>query len=245
MGNPIFTYQQSLPNLAGKKVTLSFAPSSQADADTIVSFLPKPHADGTPIQPSELPTSLPAYLIHVTAQLKVEGQVVASGGKYTLGQELVGEGGFTQNGLDGWDISPDGTLVAGQASAIGLNLQGMSAGQLQTLKTRMEQTKAKLQASDVTGLTGDLITGDLLTANVWGYFTSVDNLGKLGQGQANTIDLPGLAVGSKMSSLPDRLKKNGHQRFVRLETEVSTRDLGNRRSNPFRVLRDCFWNAYC
>ncbi len=195
LGSPILSFQQSLPNLAGKKVTLSFVPASQADADTIASYLPKPHADGSPIQPSELPASLPGYLIKVTAQLKVEGQIVAQGGTFTLGQELAGEGGFTQNGLDGWDLSADATLVAGQASAIGLNLQGMSASQFQTLKTRMEQTKAKLQASDITGLTGDQITGDLLTANVWGYFGAVDSLGKLSQNQANTIDLPGLSYG--------------------------------------------------
>ncbi|MDP2830235.1 MAG: transglutaminase domain-containing protein, partial [Sulfuricellaceae bacterium] len=191
----VFSFQQSLPNLAGKKVTLSFVPASQADADTIASFLPKPHADGTPIQPGELPTSLPAYLIHVTAQLKVEGEIVAQGGHFTLGQELVGEGGFTLNGLDGWDVSPDSTLVAGQASAIGLNLQGVSASQFKTLKVRMEQTKTKLQANDVSGLTGDLITGDLLTANVWGYFGAVDSLGRLSQSTANTIDLPGLSYG--------------------------------------------------
>ena len=195
MDTPILSFQQSLPNLAGKKVTLSFVPASQADADTIASYLPRPHADGSPIQPSELPASLPGYLIKVTAQLKVEGEIVAQGGTFTLGQELVGEGGFTQNGLDGWDLSPDATLVAGQASAIGLNLQGMSASQFQTLKTRMEQTKAKLQASDLAGLTGDQITGDLLTANVWGYFGAVDGLGKLGQDQANMVELSGLSYG--------------------------------------------------
>lgn len=32
--------------------------------------LPKPHADGTPIQPSELPSSLPGYLICLIPLIK-------------------------------------------------------------------------------------------------------------------------------------------------------------------------------
>jgi len=45
--------------LRGRKITLSFSPASQADQNTINSFLPQPHADGSPIRPSELPQSLP------------------------------------------------------------------------------------------------------------------------------------------------------------------------------------------
>jgi hypothetical protein len=58
-------YSASLPSLARKKITLAFVPATQADADTIASYLPKPHADGSAIQPSELPRSLPGYLIQV------------------------------------------------------------------------------------------------------------------------------------------------------------------------------------
>lgn len=131
----------------------------------------------------------------MTAQLKVEGQVVASGGTYTLGQELVGEGGFTQYDFSGWDLSTDGTIVSGQTSALGLSLQGISASQLSILKARLEQTKAKLDVKDVTGLTGDLIAGDILTATVWSYFASVETYGSVAKRQANMIDLPALSYG--------------------------------------------------
>ena len=49
MDSPTLTLTDSLPRLAGKKITLSFAPATQADADLIASYLPKPHADGSPI----------------------------------------------------------------------------------------------------------------------------------------------------------------------------------------------------
>jgi transglutaminase-like putative cysteine protease len=50
LDNPVFRYIQSLPNLAGKKITLSFAPATQADENLMTSYLPAPHADGTPVQ---------------------------------------------------------------------------------------------------------------------------------------------------------------------------------------------------
>ena len=102
-GNPIFSYQESLPNLAGKKISLTYVPATQADADLIASYLPTPHADGSPIQASEFPATLPGYLIHVVPQLTVEGLVVATGGVFTMGTQLLGQGGFTHFDFSGWD----------------------------------------------------------------------------------------------------------------------------------------------
>ncbi len=76
---------KSLPELAGKKITLSYSPATQADEDVINSYLPAPHPDGTPIDPSELPTSLPAYLINLKPELRIDGEVVATGGSVMMG----------------------------------------------------------------------------------------------------------------------------------------------------------------
>lgn len=78
-------YTTSLPELAGKKITLSYSPATPQDEAVIDSYLPQPHADGTPIQPSELPSSLPAYLINVKPELRIDGQVVATGEPIGLG----------------------------------------------------------------------------------------------------------------------------------------------------------------
>jgi hypothetical protein len=45
------------------------------------------------------------------------------------------------------------------------------------------------------GLTGEHITGDLLTATVWGYFASLQSYGTIAASQAELIDLPGLSYG--------------------------------------------------
>jgi hypothetical protein len=74
-----------MPQIAGKKITLSFSPASANDQAVIESLLPAPHADGTPIQPSELPSSFPAYLINLKPELRIDGQVVATGASTMMG----------------------------------------------------------------------------------------------------------------------------------------------------------------
>ncbi|MDG4595627.1 MAG: hypothetical protein P9F75_08025 [Candidatus Contendobacter sp.] len=123
----------------------------------------------------------------------------------SVGSEPVGAGAFTTYArLNDWDETAE-ALVAGQQSALGLSLQGISAAQLQTLKTRMDQTKTTLERAQAApesqrpeilkDLTGDRLTGDLLTATLWGYFAHHAVLGALSQPQARMIDRPGLSYG--------------------------------------------------
>ena len=151
---------KSLPELAGKKITLSYSPATAADEAVINAYLPQPHADGTPIQPAELPTSLPAYLIKVKPELRIDGQVVATGSPVTLG---TGET-FTMNFASPWIPSDLVTnpIVAGAYHAVALDLSRISQEQGQALKARLESTKAKLEAQNFTGLTKDELVGDLL-----------------------------------------------------------------------------------
>ncbi|RMX11860.1 hypothetical protein EBQ34_09865 [Vandammella animalimorsus] len=118
----------------------------------------------------------------------------------------MGVGGFTRYGSSSgqWDTSQD-QLIAGQQTAIGLSIQGISQGQMQRLKDRMEQTKQKLEqalalppnqrAAALQGITGEHLTGDMLTATVWGYFASLQSYGAIAGSQAQVIDLPALQYG--------------------------------------------------
>jgi len=186
LDSPVFSLTKNLPYLASKKITLSFTPATQADLDLINSYLPKPHADGTPIQPSELPSSLPGYLINLKAELRVDGQIASEGGVFTLGQELASTMALNAPG-SGWSEGEPNHPIAGEYQAIGLDLQGISASQLAALKARLEQTKAKLEQfqqnsndpSPIESLTKEDISGDLLYAGILGYFASVDSSDQL------------------------------------------------------------------
>jgi len=166
--------------------------------DSITSYLPKPHADGSPIQPSELPTSLPGYLIRLKPRLMLDGQVVAQGTQaVAMGAELVGQGGFSVLGdaSQQWDLNSDASHVAGQATAIGISAGGISARQLDALKDRLEQAKGLLQAGSVEGLTGERLSGDLLTAVIWSWFAATESHSRPSQRAAGMVENPGLSYG--------------------------------------------------
>ena len=154
------TYTASLPELAGKKITLSYTPATQADEDVISSYLPVPHPDGTPIQPEELPSALPAYLIKVKPELRIDGEIVAAGSPVTLG----GVETFTMNFFDpATGSSPVvNTIDAGSYHAIGLDLGRIAELQVTALKSKIGKTKALLESQDFAGLTKDDLVGDLL-----------------------------------------------------------------------------------
>ena len=70
-------------------------------------------------------------------------------------------------------------MVVGQYHAIGLDMQGLSAAQLEALQTNLETTQNKLQAAEtdpaaLEGLTKHAIVGDLLQATVQSYLALND-----------------------------------------------------------------------
>lgn len=181
---------KSLPELAGKKITLSYSPATAQDEAVINSYLPKPHADGSPIQPSELPSQLPAYLINVKPELRIDGQVVATGATIGLGGTNI----FTMTFSDPAHGTEQITnlIDAGVYQAIGLNLGRISREQLTAIKAKLEATKAKLEAQNFTGLSKDDLVGDLLHTTALAYHAEFDttNLIAARTMGVNAITLP-------------------------------------------------------
>lgn len=188
--NTPLSITKSLSELAGKKITLSYSPATPQDEAVINSYLPKPHADGTPIQPSELPSSLPAYLINVKPELRVDGQIVATGSPVTLGATE----NFTMTFFDpssGNSIITN-IITAGAYEAVGLNLGRISQDQLTNLKAKLEATKTKLQNNDFAGLSKDDLIGDLLYTTALSYHAELGTMNFIAAKtmNVNTITLP-------------------------------------------------------
>ncbi|MGE0330875.1 MAG: hypothetical protein AB7P37_09275, partial [Ramlibacter sp.] len=199
-GAPLLTYTEKTSNLTGKRLTLSYIPATQADADVIASYLPNPNADGSPIRPDQLPTSLPAYLIKLKAQISLDGQVVATSSQAVqMGTELSATGGFTQlSDTSQWDLTIDESNVAGQATVIGISAGGISASQIEQLKARLTATQTTLQTGNTTSiatLSGEQISGDLLTAVIWSWFAAGESHSRLSQNAAGIVETPGLSYG--------------------------------------------------
>lgn len=166
------TYTTGMPQIAGKKITLSFSPATSADQTTIQSYFPKPHADGSPIQPSELPSSLPAYLINLKAELRIDGQVVATGASATMGSAQPFTISLNEPGIGVSNIN--NTVQAGEYFGIGLDTGRIGDYTLNSIGSKLAATKVKIDAKNYTGLTEDDLIGDLLYNTIASYFAGLD-----------------------------------------------------------------------
>lgn len=158
--------------------------------DWDVEYLPTPHADGSPIQLSELPTSFPGYLIRLKAEVRLEGQLVPSqyvtgvnptAQSWQMGIELASRAGLFNPVNAQWEEAGVNRPVAGETIATAFDLQGIGQLELQALKDRLAATEAAFQAlrSDpsntaaTANVTKEEAVGDLLYAGVLSYFVAV------------------------------------------------------------------------
>lgn len=200
--SPLVSWQAATASIAGKKVTIAWVAANAATQAAIEALIPKPPA-GQELDPSQLPTGLSSS-ISLKPEIRVDGETVATGPSLSAGSEPIGAGSFTKYGSGEWDTTTD-QLIAGQQTALGISIQGISPRQMETLKARMEATKSKLEQAQaipqsqreqiLKDITGENLTGDMLTATIWGYFASLQSYGSMVGAQAGMIDLPSLQYG--------------------------------------------------
>lgn len=190
---------KNLVEVAGKKVTLSYAPATSADEAVINSYLPKPHADGTPIQPSELPSSLPAYLIQLKPELRIDGAVVATGGAIGMGE--IEDFNITIKPPTTSAQAVNNKVTAGEYNAVALAVARTTSAQVEAIKTKLEGTKAKLDAQDITGLSKDDVIGDILYSTVLSYFGALDILDYVSANSMNVLAVRLPSVGRFFNAL--------------------------------------------
>lgn len=172
--SPTIQKKLSLPYLAGKSLALSFRPATADDEATINSYLPQPHADGTPIDPSELPSSLPGYLINVKPELTVDGQVIASGDTQMLGSDAFTKADITSPGSGLSRVESENRITAGEYHVVGIDTQGVSSDHLNRIKADLVKAKQRLDGQQYMFLSKHDLTGSILGAGLYGYFVAND-----------------------------------------------------------------------
>ena len=142
---------------------------------TIVALIPNP--DDSLLQPSQLPTSLPAYLINVEPQLMIDGQVVATGSSIGLGSPET----LTMTFTDANQYADTATtnLTAGEYYGIEIDAGGVSSQTLHNLQAGLSTIQSKLQAQDFTGMTKDDVLGSLLYTTAISYYTEYDMMDQM------------------------------------------------------------------
>ena len=182
---------RNLAELAGKSVSLDYAPATQADEDAVKALLPRLEP-GETIDPALLPSSFPAYLIMVKPRIKIDGVEIASGQAVGLGQPQALIVSFTEANASVDSFSRK--VSAGEYLSLAINTGSSSKGLLRALKARLEATKANLQAG--AALSKDEVLGNVLYEAAHSYLAERDAKDLV---QASTRELivlprPSLAV---------------------------------------------------
>ncbi|RMF86057.1 MAG: transglutaminase domain-containing protein, partial [Nitrospirae bacterium] len=160
-----------------QKITLAFKPATAADEEALRSLLPA----GPITDPAQLPTSIPAYLVHVIPELAVEGTVVLQGRPMGLGETL--PFGFRIE-MPGQSLVKQATspVVAGSYLAVAAVGGSVSPARLRTLQDRLAATRDTLAAGDpgaAAGLGRERLLGDLFYAGTLGYFAEYTALAQV------------------------------------------------------------------
>ncbi|WP_323844805.1 transglutaminase-like domain-containing protein [Microbulbifer magnicolonia] len=174
-GSEIVSLLEPTVKLAGKKLAVSFSPATEDDQAIIDSYLPEPDPETGEIDPAQMPDTLPGYLIHLKAEISLDGEVSSEGGAGTMGGELH-ESLALWSPKDGWNNSTNHP-TAGEYRAIGLDLQSISPERAARLQASVEQTKAVLESGDdaqLATLTKHELVGDLIYGTIFSYFALND-----------------------------------------------------------------------
>ena len=154
-------------------MTLSFKPATQADEDALAALIPDDMNDV-----SQLPTAISSY-ISVVPELKVNGEVVKTGGAMSLGQELSFVTGNRLAGK-GYVTAPRSyKVVAGSFLNVNVFAGSVSPVKLEKLQAKLKATKTTLESADqaqIASLTRDDILGDMFYAGGLGYYAQLLSL---------------------------------------------------------------------
>jgi len=196
-GNRLITFEKSLPELAGNKLSLSFRPSSQADIDLIRSYMPKADPVSGEIDVSSLSKTLPGYLISLIAEFSQNESIVTSAASGTMGSELY-ETLALWSPIQGWQQAVNHP-IAGEFRAIGLNLQGASSAEGESLKTNVESTENVFlngNEAEISSLSKHQVNGNILHTAIFSYLAVSEVQDKVQASIADVINyrLPSYGV---------------------------------------------------
>ena len=172
-GQSVLAYEQSFAHAADSRLSLAFVPETGDDAAALELYLPEPHADGSPIEPHEYPSEVPAYLIQVRAEIRQGGQLVDSGGSFVLGTPLQLVTELYDPSTQSWVAGDDG-VIAGETHAFGLDPRGALSARLTEIADRTDALRAHIEAGNGGALAAEEITGELFGAAILNYFALLD-----------------------------------------------------------------------
>lgn len=175
-GEPLNPVTLPFARVNNEKITLSFQPATEADQQTLESLLP----EGDITDVSQLPNSIPSYLISVLPELELNDELISRGSPLKLGQEI---DLVTQVKLVGRPINNRSyNVIAGSYLTVNAYAQIVSSQMLQTVQARIDSTRAKFESGEITQLqtlTQQDMLGDQFHAGGLAYYAQLLTLSRI------------------------------------------------------------------
>ncbi|WP_169923962.1 transglutaminase domain-containing protein [Sulfurifustis variabilis] len=158
------------------KVTFYFRPATTADEETLLSLIPE---DATEL--SDLPASIPSYLVYVEPILAVDGQTVVQGTAIRLGEEVPLVYSTTHRGTNG-SMVRQYSVIAGSYLNITITGGSISRLKVENVEQKLAEARSILSSGDSDGfalLSGDNLLGDLFFAaglSYWAQYLTQSHL---------------------------------------------------------------------
>ena len=142
--------------------------------------LPDPPAAGELIDPDDLPDSLPAYLIDVKPQIRIDSEVKATGDAVTMGNRQNFQMNFfypDQIGMSSDTINNE--VTAGAQYVVTLDTGRISQEQLEQKQAKLKDMKQNLEKENLEKVQLDAITEDIFHTIGLSYFAELDMFNNL------------------------------------------------------------------
>ncbi|MBI5278680.1 MAG: hypothetical protein HY854_19775 [Burkholderiales bacterium] len=177
----VLAFERDLPQLDGQTVSLHFVAETPADADMLAALL-RPQSGGDSL--TGLPARIAAYLVRLQAQLRVNGQTVAQGGSFTLGQPLVLRS--LQQDPHGASVAADSVIVAGETHVWAVQGYAQAASDASAAAQRLVALRQSLLAPALP--TGESQATELLSGVAKAYQSILDARARLYQRVAGVVE---------------------------------------------------------
>jgi len=171
LGQPVNPTTFAYSTLNNEKVTLSFRPATVDDEAALQALLP----EGEITDVSQLPSSIPSYLIEVIPEFKVNGELKISGESMALGQELTFNTTIDFPGRSKQE-DYDYNVIAGSYLSVNVVAGDVSSSKFDVLSSRMGIVSSNLSDGDDANnsmIDREKTLGDMYYAGTLIYFAKL------------------------------------------------------------------------
>ncbi len=177
-----------------QKITLSFKPATADDEQVLQSLLPQ----GQITDLSQLPSSIPSYLIQVIPELKLDGHTISTGNPMRLGEELPFTTQITYAGRGQIQSPRIYNVIAGSFLVVNAYAGNISPAIFRSVHRKLRDMRNILENSSqsFSTLNREDFLGNLFYVGELGYYTQLsainDYLGL--QNSANSLLIAGIGT---------------------------------------------------